>query len=648
MHMYKLVRFLLIIVFCFPVIAIAQEQEKEEAIQLEEVIVSDTLLYPGTYYSVTSNKIKDSDSTDLLTVIKNQVPSLYTGSNRVMGYGVARSGSASISIRGIGKSGWGPTTGIPILYNGMDTTMGIMGHPVADIMTMKNVERIEVLIGPQPVLFGSSAMGGVINVITKKQKEDGFTTELQGSYGTWNTTEDYLYHMGKMGNLDYSVGYQFQKTDGDWEQTINGKTYTSEFMQHNGTVHAGYTLSKNWYISLDSYGIKQNINDPGPKGISALTGPALTNQLNLLEEFDITRGGVVTKLTHNYDTYSGTLQAEGNFGHHESKQESTGTDKFKSDDSSYALRLKEVLKLWQGNTITAGAEWRRYGGTAKDVSNGTYYLDDKFMYDTSIYALMEQNVFKNIFSVNGGARYSYNSEYGDYTAWQAGAAVRPLEKTKLYTNVAKGFKFPDIRQVYLKGMSPQSNPNPDLEPETYTSAEVGIEQQLMDKVSANAAVYRIWSKDKFIYTTQWINADDFNYNGAEANVTMQALQWLAINAGYSYIDNEQDGSFLPYVPRHKANGGVTLTVGDFKTQLEGEYVKGIYADTAGVKEFDGYFVANAKVSYTVMQKYTAFVSFYNITDKEYSTFAVSNPTQTQFWEYPMPGFHFIAGLSATF
>ncbi|NMB63668.1 MAG: TonB-dependent receptor plug domain-containing protein, partial [Spirochaetes bacterium] len=175
--------FVAILLLYIPVFA----QEGDNVIQLDDVIVSDTVLYPGAYYSISGNTVKDSVNTDLISVIKSQVPSLYTGSNRVMGYGVARSGAATISIRGIGRSGWGPTTGIPILYNGMDTTMGIMGHPVADIMTMKNVERIEVLIGPQPVLFGSSAMGGVINVITKKQKEDGFTTELQGSYGTWNT-----------------------------------------------------------------------------------------------------------------------------------------------------------------------------------------------------------------------------------------------------------------------------------------------------------------------------------------------------------------------------------------------------------------------------------------------------------------------------
>ncbi|MEJ5361776.1 MAG: TonB-dependent receptor [Spirochaetota bacterium] len=641
--MKRLLLFLVaILLFYIPLFA----QEGENVIQLDDVIVSDTVLYPGSYYSIPGNTVKDSAYTDIISVTKSQVPSLYTGSNRVMGYGVARSGSATISIRGIGRSGWGPTTGIPILYNGIDTTMGIMGHPVADIMTMKNVERIEVLIGPQPVLFGSSAMGGVINVITKKQKEDGFTTELQGSYGSWNTTEDYIYHMGKMGKLDYSVGYQFQKTDGDWEQTntITGKKFTSEFMQHNGTVHVGYSLSKNWYTSVDSYGMKQNIHDPGPKGITGFNA-----QYNLLEEFDITRGGVVAKLSHEYSKYSGTLQAEGNFGHHESIQTNTGTDKFLSDDSSYALRLKEIMKLWKGNTLTTGAEWRRYGGTAKDRSTDTYYLKDKFMHDSSVYALMDQAFVKNMFSINGGARYSYNSEYGDYTAWQAGAAVRPLEKTKIYTNVAKGFKFPDIRQVYLKGMLPQLNPNPDLKPETYTSAEIGLEQQIIEKINIHVAGYRIWSKDKFIYTTQWINAPDFTYNGAEASVSVQALTWLAFNAGYSYIENEQDDTYLPYVPKHKANAGLIISYKNFKAGLDGEYVNGLYADTQGVKEFNSYFVANANLSYTILEKYTAFVNLYNITDKDYATFAVLvNLTSNLYCEYPMPGFHFVAGLKATF
>ncbi len=637
------------VLFCaLPVFA----EDNEETLVISDVIITDAQLYPGSYQAIKSEKVKESGSTDLVSVVKSQMPSFYSPANRPMGYGVARSGAATMSLRGIGRSGWGPTTGIPVLFNGMDTTMGIMGHPVADVLTMKNVERIEVLLGPQPVLFGSSAMGGVINIVTKKQTQEGFTTDIQGSYGLWNTTEEYLYHTGKLGKLDYSIGYQFQHSDGDWEQSFNGKDFTSEFTQHSGNVHIGFEIAKNWYASIDSFGMKQNIHDPGPQGIGALATGPLTVQLNLLEEFNITRGAVLAKLSHDYRLFSGSIQAEGNFGHHESVQTNTEKDIFESDDSSYAVRLKEVIRPWQGGAMTVGAEWRRYGGTAKNVDTGSYYIDDEFLYDTSAYGLLQQSFFKDLLSISGGARYTHNSEYGGFTAWQAGVAARPMGKTKIYSNIAKGFKLPDIRQYFVK-MYPATNTiletGTDLKPETYTSIEAGILQELFDRITLSVAGYRIYSKDQFVYTTQWENAPDFNYNGMEANVAVKAFEWLSLNAGYSYIANEQDDVYLPYVPRHRATGGFVLSMTGVRLSLDGEYVNGLFADTAGNKEFDSFFVAHARISYTLWQKYTAFVNFYNITDKEYSTFAVLvPPLGNSYCEYPMPGFHFIAGLSATF
>ncbi len=644
--MIRIIALLLISLLSLPALA------DDDTMVLSDIIITDTQLYPGAYQTIKTEKIKESGATDLVSVIKNAVPSFYSPSNRPMGYGVARSGSATMSIRGIGKSGWGPTTGIPVLYNGMDTTMGIMGHPVADVLTMKNVEQIEVLIGPQPVLFGSSAMGGVINIITKKQTQDGFTTDLQASYGMWNTTEDYLYHRGKLGALDYSIGYQFQHSDGDWQQTFNGKEFTSQFTQHSGNVHAGYALSKSWYFSIDSFGIKQTIHDPGPSGISALAPAPLTNQLNLLEEFTIQRGGVAAKLSHDYRIFSGSLQAEGNFGHHESIRTNTGNDIFESDDKSYALRLKESIRPWEGGTVIAGAEWRRWGGSAKNVSTGAYYIDDEFIHDTSGYGLLQQSFLKDMISISGGARYTHNSEYGGFTAWQAGAAVRPLDKTKIYSNIAKGFKLPDIRQYFVK-MFPATNTiletGTDLAPETYTSIEAGISQELFERVTLKCAGFRIYSKDQFVYQNNaWTNAPDFTYNGAEAGVSVKAFEWLSVNAGYSYIANEQDDVYLAYVPKHRLIGGFVFGMAGVRLEMNGEYVNGLYADTAGQKEFDAYFVANARVSYTLWQKYTAFANFYNITDREYSTFAVLvPPLGNSYCEYPMPGFHFVAGLSAT-
>jgi outer membrane receptor protein involved in Fe transport len=462
-----------------------------------------------------------------------------------------------------------------------------------------------------------------------------------------------VYHQGKLGKLDYSVGYQFQHSDGDWEQAFNGKNFMSEFTQQSGNVHIGLELTKNWYVSIDSFGMKQNIHDPGPKGIDALAPTPLNNQLNMLEEFTITRGGVVAKLSHDYRVFGGFLQAEGNFGHHESVQTNTGKDIFESDDASYAVRFKENVRPWKRGTVTLGADWRRYGGTAKNADTGVYYIDDEFLYDTSAYGLVQQNAFNDMLSVSGGARYTRNSEYGGFIAWQTGAAVRPFAKTKIYTNAAKGFKLPDIRQYFVK-MFPATNTiletGTDLRPETYTSVEAGISQELFEKITLNVAGYRIYSKDQFIYAdNRWQNAPDINYSGAEANVSVKAFEWLSLTAGYSYIANKQDDVYLPYVPKHRGTGGFVFSMAGVRLQLDAEYVNGLYADTAGAKEFDGYVVANARASYTLWEKYTAFVNLYNITDKEYSTFAVLvPPLGNSYCEYPMPGFRFLAGLSATF
>lgn len=213
-----------------------------------------------------------------------------------MGFGVADSGSAQMSIRGIGNSGWspqtggGPTTGIPILINGMDTSMMINNHPVADIFSMKNIRRVEVLYGPQPVLYGSSAMGGIINVITERMSIEGYETVLSASYGSYNSTDDYVSHMGKIGNFDYAGSYNFRFTEGHRDQTIHGTKFTSEYRSHNGTVHGGYEFNKNWYLALDAYLMNQVINDPGGKGAEA----------EKLEVFNITRGGAVVSLGNTF------------------------------------------------------------------------------------------------------------------------------------------------------------------------------------------------------------------------------------------------------------------------------------------------------------------------------------------------------------
>lgn len=116
-----------------------------------------------------------------------QVPGLFTTSRGVMGYGVSNGAAGGISLRGIGGS---PTTGLLVLIDGHPQYMGLMGHPIADAYQSMLAEKVEVVRGPASVLYGSNAMGGVINIVTRRQREDGVRTGVRlgyGSYDTWMT-----------------------------------------------------------------------------------------------------------------------------------------------------------------------------------------------------------------------------------------------------------------------------------------------------------------------------------------------------------------------------------------------------------------------------------------------------------------------------
>ncbi|MFH0977400.1 MAG: TonB-dependent receptor [Spirochaetota bacterium] len=618
----------------------SENAESEKNFESREIIVKGKKDQPDNTAIITEKDVKNSTKTDLINVINQNVPSFYTPNNRVMGFGVSSSGAAQMSVRGIGQSGWGPTTGLPILINGLDTTTSIMGHPIADIFTMKNIDRVEVLIGPQPVLYGSGALGGVVNVVTKRQKTDGYQTDLSGSYGSYNSTDDFVSHIGKIGLFDYGVSYNFQRTDGHREQkSPNGTEMTSEYYNHNGTARFGFELGKNWYAGMNSYVMKQKIHDPGPEGASSAT-------INGLEVFDILRNGISLNILNNYNKFDGMIHVFYNSGNHEAEKTATNTKSYKHDDQLYGTRVTESAKLIDGNKITAGVDTRKWGGSSKNMVTGNYYVKDKYLTDISGFGLIEQRLF-NALTLSGGARYTDNSKFGGFTAWQGGLIVNPYNCFKIHSTAARGFKLPDLRQLYIK-MYGAEVPNENLKTETYTSYDAGIELLPVKELSFDITGYRIYSDNKIMKSgNNWINYSEFNYNGAEATVNY-TYKIIKTRAGYSYIDNIYDGQKLAYVPRHKILGGISCELYGFYTGIDGEYIKFIWADTAGTHKLSNYLVLNAKLAYTFLEHYRAFINFNNITNKDYVTYSYkeTSPT-TKYLDYPMPGFNVLGGLSVS-
>ncbi|MCL1865447.1 MAG: TonB-dependent receptor [Spirochaetes bacterium] len=658
------------ITLCFVTsFAFSQEEQddKEDAKNLRSgsIIVTGKKTETGTVSVIDGSAVKETTKTDAINLISEKVPSFHNGNNRIMGFGLSASGAAAMTIRGAGLSVAGPSTGLPILINGLDAGMMVNNHQIADIFSMKNIDRIEVLLGPQPVLYGDSALAGVINIITKRRETDGFNTEIGGSYGSWNTTDDYVMHNGKISAFDYGFSYNFRYTDGARKQTINTPTrgnveFDSRYKSHNGTFQLGYEVNKNWYTAVSGYLMNMDIHDPGGKGY----GTAAATTRDNLEYFDVTRGGGTLSINNNYNKLTGSLQVYYNMGKHEAYRPgrvAPERDTYDSFDQMFGAKLKEKISFDTGTSITGGAEYRRHGGRAKNraLTGGRVYIDNEYIDEGSGFALAEQSLFNDIWIISAGGRYTHHSESGNLGSWQAGTLVNPLRGTKLHFQSARGFKSPGIMQYYntmISNAPTMIESGKNLKTETYTSFEAGAEQNLFDIATVSVTGYRIYTDNRIYFQfgapplPMWFNGDKFNYNGVESSIDVKPVKQLTLTGGYSWIDIRGGNSWndiradgkklLVNVPKHKAIGAVKFEIADFMIVLNGQYVKDIYQSASS--KLDNFFVLNSKIAYTFLENYRVFVDFNNITDKEYVAF------RNGVYDYPMPGFNWRAGASASF
>ena len=184
---------ILIIFLLLPLSIFAQSADSLQLLQsIDEVIVTgakvktDQRLLSTTVTIIERNTIENDHRSSLLPTLAEQIPSLFITSRGVMGYGVSTGAAGGMTMRGIGGS---PTTGMMVLIDGHPQYMGLMGHPMADAYQSSLAERVEILRGPASVLYGSNAMGGVINIITRNMQENGSRTDAHIGYGSYNTLQ---------------------------------------------------------------------------------------------------------------------------------------------------------------------------------------------------------------------------------------------------------------------------------------------------------------------------------------------------------------------------------------------------------------------------------------------------------------------------
>ncbi len=202
--------------YLIPASAIAQQPDSA-TVSLSEVVVTGSNqavsrnLLPYTVTTVDHAALNATGTSEVLTAISGMVPSLFVTQRNILGFGVSNGGAGHIKMRGVGGD---RASAVLMMVDGQPQFAGIYSHHVADFYTKEYVDKVEVLRGPGSVLYGSNAMAGVINVITRQTQTHGFSASLTSQYGSYNTTQNSLTATARHGKLSALASVNFDRTDG--------------------------------------------------------------------------------------------------------------------------------------------------------------------------------------------------------------------------------------------------------------------------------------------------------------------------------------------------------------------------------------------------------------------------------------------------
>ena len=604
--------------------AMAEEKIDTSAV-IKDVVVTgtrnqtDIRYLPLTISTVGRTQIDQRYETSLLPVLSEQVPGLFITSRGIMGYGLSTGSAGAMKMRGIGGC---PTTDMLILIDGHPQYMGLMGHSLADAYQSLLAEKVEVIRGPGSVLYGSNAMGGVINIITRKQWNDGLNNHLRLAAGSFGTMAGNYTGMFKTGRFSGVLAAEYNRTD--------GHRSNMDFNQFTGYTKLAYQLSTPWKLSADLNITRFNSSNPGTE-----SSPLIDNDAH------ITRGMTSASLTNDYRGTSGALTLYYNWGNHKvddgySINASPKTYLYRSDDEMWGANWYQTVCLLEGNRTTVGFDYMHTFGRAWDDNKDgtTTDIADKDADEVAGYVDFRQTLF-DILTLDGGLRVDHYSHSGTEWIPQIGASVILPGHSELKAMVSKGFRNPTLKDLYM--FRPK---NPDLSPEKMMNYELSFHEVLLDgRLKYGVNIFYI-DADNLIETTM-VDGKPLNTNtgalknwGIESEIYYRLSEAFNLSANYSYLHTDKP---VTAAPRHKL-------------YMEGSYTKDRWNLTTGIQWIGHLYTAvspettedfvlwNIRASYRLTNNVHLFVKGENLLAQEYEINA----------GFPMPRATFMGGVDINF
>jgi len=520
-----------------------------------------------------------------------------------------------------------------VLIDGQPQYNGIYGHPIADAYQTMLAERVEVWRGPASVLYGSNAMGGVLNIVTRQVPRDTVLTNITVGAGSYNTVQTEASNQVRMGKFSSTIGLQYNRTDNHRERM--------DFQQYGGFLKLGYEFSSHWKGNADLNVTHFDASQPG----------TVTVPMWDADQW-ITRGDAGLSVTNRYEgkmPTNGMLRIFSNFGVHEiddgTRDPETPTQRyFRSRDNLAGFTLYQSVGFFKGNTTTFGLDYHHIYGHAYYTSKATGETLDtpnkqsgkSHRNEVAAYVNFHQEVAKWL-TLDAGLRVDHHSITGTELIPQGGLVFHTPKNGDLKMSVSKGFRNPTMREMYLYPPS-----NTELEPESIVTYEMAWNQRLLDnRLSYGVNVFYL-TGDNMIQQQMVegrprnVNTGEVENCGAELNLDYRINGQWGVTTNHSYLHMENP---VLAAPTYKGYAGVRYHQGRWSSQAGVQYVSGLYTEVGANEDKENFCLFSASVSHRVWRGLTLWLRGETLIGKrEYEVIK----------GYPLPHATFMGGFSWNF
>ena len=608
----------------------AHAESATDSLTLQEVVVTgtrnatDVRHLPMTVTVIGREKLTEQYQTNVLPTVMQQVPGLFVTSRSMMGYGVSTGGAGGINLRGIS----GGAGQLLVLIDGHPQYQGIFGHPISDSYQTLMAERVEVLRGPASVLYGSNAMGGVMNIVTRSMKEDGMKTNFNLGAGSYGTIQAEASNQLRSGKFSSTVAAQYGRTDNHRPRM--------GFEQYGGYLKLGYDVNEHWNTYIDADITHFNASHPG----------TTARPLYDADQW-ITRGVVSAALENHYGWTSGAVSAYCNFGRHKiddgTADPSNPTQRyFRSKDALTGISWYQSAQFFEGNRLTVGIDYQNIYGNAYYTSKQTGEVLDtpnkqsgrSYRNEIAGYVDFRQDLLSWL-TVDAGIRLDNHSVVGTEWIPQAGIVVRPISTGELKAMASKGFRNPTMREMYLYPPS-----NEELEPERIWNYELSWRHRLSDGFNYGLNIFYL-KGDNMIQTMpvdgmpRNVNTGEIENWGIEAEISYPIGSYLNIRANSSYLHMKNK---IVAAPEGSSFVGADFHKGKWKATLGLQRIEDLYTAVGDTEQKENFWLLDGSVTYAATRNISLWLRGENLLAQSYEINL----------GYPMPRATFMGGVNLNF